>query len=198
MSKTAKINYVCAACGAVSSKWSGQCGDCGEWNTLTEQRPISATRSNQRVGYAGEVGAVTRLSEVATQSVVRTHTGLEELDRVLGGGLVEGSVVLIGGDPGIGKSTILLQTMTQLAQHLPALYITGEESLAQVALRARRLELPMDQLQLMAETRVENILATAAAVQPRVMVVDSIQTIYTDTLTSAPGGCHKFVSRQRC
>ncbi len=188
MTKTAKTSYVCSACGAIASKWSGQCSDCGEWNTLGEQRSVAVTRTNQRAGYAGEVGAVTRLDAVTTQSVARINTGLNELDRVLGGGLVEGSVVLIGGDPGIGKSTILLQTMTQLAQQLPALYITGEESLAQVALRARRLELPMDQLQLMAETRVENILATAAAEKPRVMVVDSIQTIYTDALTSAPGG----------
>lgn len=188
MSKAAKRLYVCNACGAVASKWSGQCADCGAWNTLSEQVAEASLRPGHKGGYAGEARAVTRLDAVATRDEQRVGTGLDELDRVLGGGLVAGSVVLIGGDPGIGKSTILLQTLTHLAASLPALYITGEESLAQVALRARRLELPMDALQLMAETRVETILATAAAEQPRVMVIDSIQTLFTDALTSAPGG----------
>jgi DNA repair protein RadA/Sms len=186
MSKSKSV-YVCTACGAEFSKWAGQCGECAAWNTLTEV--VRETAKSGRVsGYAGAAAAVTRLSEVSTHVEARVASGLSELDRVLGGGLVAGSVVLIGGDPGIGKSTILLQTLTHLAQSLPALYVTGEESLGQVAMRARRLELPMDGLQLMAETSVETIIATAREQKPRILVVDSIQTIYTEALQSAPGG----------
>ncbi|HET8730787.1 MAG TPA: ATPase domain-containing protein, partial [Moraxellaceae bacterium] len=166
MSK-AKSLYVCTSCGAESTKWAGQCGDCGAWNTMTEsvrEAPVKGVRGG---GYSGQAGAVTLLNEVSTTAETRVESGLSELDRVLGGGLVAGSVVLIGGDPGIGKSTILLQTLTHLAQSLPALYVTGEESLAQVAMRARRLELPMDRLKLMAETSVENIIATAREQKPR-------------------------------
>jgi DNA repair protein RadA/Sms len=187
MSK-AKSVYVCTSCGSGSSKWSGQCGECGLWNTLTETVKEAAPKGVRGGGYAGQAGAVTLLSEVHATAEERVPSGLSELDRVLGGGLVPGSVVLIGGDPGIGKSTILLQTLTHLAQSLPALYVTGEESLGQVAMRARRLELPMDKLRLMAETSVENIIATAREQKPRVLVVDSIQTLYTEALQSAPGG----------
>jgi DNA repair protein RadA/Sms len=187
MSK-AKSVYVCTSCGAEFSKWSGQCGECGLWNTLTETVKEAAPKGARGGGYAGQAGAVTLLSEVHATAEERVPSGLSELDRVLGGGLVPGSVVLIGGDPGIGKSTILLQTLTHLAQSLPALYVTGEESLGQVAMRARRLELPMDKLNLMAETSVENIIATAREQKPRVLVVDSIQTLYTEALQSAPGG----------
>ena len=188
MSKTAKTIHTCSACGSEFSKWAGQCTDCGTWNSLVESVRAPVLKGPRAGGYAGQAGEVTVLDQVRTQDAPRVATGLSELDRVLGGGLVADSVVLIGGDPGIGKSTILLQTMTHLADSLPALYITGEESLAQVALRARRLELPMGRLKVMAETSVERIIATAQVEQPRVLVVDSIQTLYTEALTSAPGG----------
>lgn len=188
MSKSAKTLYACSACSAEFSKWSGQCSDCGAWNTIGEQVRAPALKGPRAGGYAGQAGAVTVLGEVSIVAETRTATGLGELDRVLGGGLVAGSVVLIGGDPGIGKSTILLQTLTHLAASMPALYITGEESLAQVAMRAQRLELPTGQLRMMAETSVETIIATAQVEMPRVLVVDSIQTLYTEALTSAPGG----------
>lgn len=145
-------------------------------------------RQKASQGYAGQVATVTVLNEVRVNAESRTPTGLSELDRVLGGGLVEGSVVLIGGDPGIGKSTILLQTLTWLAQSQRALYVTGEESLGQVAMRAKRLELPCDRLRIMAETCVENIAATLRSEKPAVAVIDSIQTLYTEAIQSAPGG----------
>lgn len=184
-----KTQFACSECGSVFPKWSGQCADCGAWNSLLEStsEPAVLTRGG-RAGYTGQAQAVTTLSAVSLVADPRIPTGLDELDRVLGGGLVEGSVVLIGGDPGIGKSTILLQTMVHLGQHCAALYVTGEESLQQVAMRAKRLELPADHLRLMAETSIENILATARKETPRVMVVDSIQTVYSETLTAAPGG----------
>lgn len=188
----AKTQYVCNECGSAFAKWAGQCTDCGAWNSLTEFNPDRGmgprAGKGAKTGWAGEARTVTTMAEVALVEEPRVPSGSSELDRVLGGGLVEGSVVLIGGDPGIGKSTILLQTMTHLAARMPALYITGEESLQQVALRARRLDLPMDALRLMSETSIENILATAAKEQPKVMVVDSIQTVYSEALTSAPGG----------
>lgn len=187
MSKIKSV-YACSACGAESSKWGGQCGECGAWNTLSEVVQTPMPKGPRVGGYAGRVAEVTLLADVRADAEARVPTGLSELDRVLGGGLVAGSVVLIGGDPGIGKSTILLQTLTHLAAHLPALYVTGEESPGQVAMRARRLELPVDKLQLMAETCVENIIATAREKKPRVLVVDSIQTLYTEALQSAPGG----------
>ncbi|MES3040268.1 MAG: DNA repair protein RadA [Pseudomonadota bacterium] len=188
MSKSAKILYACSACAVESSKWAGQCSDCGAWNTIVEQVRAPAMKGPRAGGYTGQARAVTVLGAVSIAAETRTATGLGELDRVLGGGLVAGSVVLIGGDPGIGKSTILLQTLTHLATSMPALYITGEESLAQVAMRAQRLELPTGQLRMMAETSVEVIIATAQVEKPRVLVVDSIQTLYTEALTSAPGG----------
>lgn len=185
----AKTVFVCSDCGSEARKWSGQCGDCGAWNTLVEFKPDTApTGRGSRSGYTGQAQEVTTMANVSVGEEPRIATGLSELDRVLGGGLVEGSVVLIGGDPGIGKSTILLQTLTHLSQNIPALYVTGEESLQQVALRAHRLELPQDGLRLMSETSIENIIATAKREQPKVMVVDSIQTIYSESLSSAPGG----------
>ena len=186
----AKTQFVCSDCGSVFAKWAGQCADCGAWNTLSEFNPDRGMSSNRggKTSWAGEARLVTTMAEVSLVEEPRVETGTSELDRVLGGGLVEGSVVLIGGDPGIGKSTILLQTMTHLAADQVALYITGEESLQQVALRARRLDLPTDRLRLMSETSIENILATAAKEQPKVMVVDSIQTVYSEGLSSAPGG----------
>lgn len=188
-----KTSYICQSCGSRYPKWAGQCTDCGEWNSLIEEKaePSVSHRAKPKAGgYAGQAASVTRLNQVSVSRETRMTTGISEFDRVLGGGLVTGSVVLIGGDPGIGKSTILLQTATHMAQYqdTSALYITGEESLSQVALRANRLELPADRLNVMAETCVETICATLHQEQPAVAILDSIQTLYTETLQSAPGG----------
>jgi DNA repair protein RadA/Sms len=190
MAKAAKPIYVCSDCGASFPKWAGQCADCGAWNTLLEQAPSAGTPSGGRfAGYSGDAKAqsVRRLSEVAAESTQRTGTGLGELDRVLGGGLVLGSVVLIGGDPGIGKSTLLIQAMALLAEQMPVLYVSGEESAEQIGLRAQRLGLPGERVQLLTETCVERIIALAQQHRPRVLVLDSIQTFYTEELQSAPG-----------
>lgn len=196
MSK-AKTIYSCQHCGTNHPKWSGQCSDCGEWNSLVEARHESAPTHRAKTGtlsngYAGQASQVTKLNKVSMSKEARLSTGISEFDRVLGGGLVTGSVVLIGGDPGIGKSTILLQTLTHMADNKEgpsrALYVTGEESLSQVALRAQRLDLPTDHLNVMAETCVETICATLAQEKPAVAVLDSIQTLYTESLQSAPGG----------
>jgi DNA repair protein RadA/Sms len=186
MSK-AKLQYYCSACGSLHNKWGGQCGDCGAWNTLEESLSLPAGKNNTRTGgYAGEQVTIRSLNEVSLGEDPRIPTRQPELDRVLGGGLVAGSVILIGGDPGIGKSTILLQTLTTLTE-LSSLYVTGEESVQQVGLRARRLGLPTDKLRLLTETCVENVLTLAAQEKPGLMVIDSIQTIFTDHLQSAPG-----------
>jgi DNA repair protein RadA/Sms len=189
MGKQAKTVYVCTDCGAQSPKWAGQCGDCGAWNTLQETTAAAAAPSAGRFsGYAGTDGArIQRLVEVDAEHVERVGTGLGELDRVLGGGLVKGSVVLIGGDPGIGKSTLLLQALALLAAQRSALYVSGEESAEQIGLRARRLDLPTEQLQLLTETSVERILGLIGAAPPKVLVMDSVQTFYTESLQSAPG-----------
>ena len=188
MSKV-KTQYVCNECGAVTPKWAGQCGDCGQWNCLSEQLEAKKSPQNARfAGYAGAEKQLQKLSEVKHEETARIGTQLNEFDRVLGGGLVPGSVVLIGGDPGIGKSTILLQSMCHLSQKLDAVYVTGEESAQQISMRAQRLGLNGDKLSLLTETQVETIIATAQRVEPQVMVIDSIQTIYTDLLQSAPGG----------
>src|SRR5690606_28796416 len=183
-----KTVFACTACGAVSPKWAGQCPDCGAWNTLQEtvQTPAARGPTLVRGQYAGDRG-VQSLHQVPTDAELRFTTGLGELDRVLGGGLVEGAVILLGGDPGIGKSTLLLQALALLSQQLPALYVTGEESLRQVALRAGRLGLQSDKLKVLAETSVEAILQVAQSEAPRVMVIDSVQTVYTEHLQSAPG-----------
>jgi DNA repair protein RadA/Sms len=187
-----KIFYTCQACGARYPQWAGHCAECGAWNTLVEELSIktSSARSGQLSGYAGAASntQVTPLHAVQLENINRFSSNTAELDRVLGGGIVLGSVVLIGGDPGIGKSTLLLQAMCELSLTHKALYVTGEESMQQVALRAHRLSLPQQQLQLLPETNVERILAVAASVQPQVMVIDSIQTMNTDLLQSAPGG----------
>ena len=184
-----KLLYSCTQCGAQAPKWTGQCGDCGAWNSLTEIAKTAPLRAGRFAGFAGDAGQVQlqRLADVTADDVTRQATGINEFDRVLGGGLVPGSVVLIGGDPGIGKSTILLQTLVAMGQDNKAMYVTGEESLQQVSMRAQRLGLVSDDLQLMAETRIEQILATANKQRPDVMVVDSIQTVYTEELQSAPG-----------
>jgi DNA repair protein RadA/Sms len=179
--------YVCNACGARLPKWAGQCPDCSAWNSIDEVPDLPA--SSGRRGYTGSATgtSVVSLAEVAPERHVRTGSGIAELDRVLGGGLVQGSVVLIGGDPGIGKSTLLLQASASLGAERPVLYVTGEESPQQVSLRARRLGLGGEGIRLLAETGVERVLAAAGAERPRVMVVDSIQTLFTDLLPSAPG-----------
>jgi DNA repair protein RadA/Sms len=183
-----KTRYVCQHCGAQYPKWSGQCSECNAWNSLVEELTISTKRSISLGGFTPlSDGEVKLLAEVELSQEVRTPTGSQELDRILGGGLVMGSVILIGGDPGIGKSTLLLQTLCQLSQQQSALYITGEESLQQVTLRARRLGLPENKLHVLAETSMERIITIAQKLQPKVMVVDSIQTMATDLLQSAPG-----------
>ncbi|MBY5267885.1 DNA repair protein RadA [Spiribacter salinus] len=187
-----KTLFVCTACGASSPQWAGQCAECGEWNTLEEQvqAPTATTsRGSARGGsqYAGDSGVVS-LSEVPRDAETRFPTGIGEFDRVLGGGLVAGGVVLLGGDPGIGKSTLLLEAVARVAGRHGALYVTGEESLRQVGMRAERLGVEDDGLKLLAETRVEAIIEMAARERPEVLVVDSIQTIHSDALGSAPGG----------
>ncbi|MAV76290.1 MAG: DNA repair protein RadA [Cellvibrionales bacterium] len=185
----AKSAYVCTDCGSEYSKWQGQCSDCGVWNTLSEIRLSSATQRGERlVGYSGTQSEVQTLDAIDLASLPRQSTGLLEFDRVLGGGLVAGSAILIGGDPGAGKSTVLLQVMCALAKQKAALYVTGEESPQQVAMRANRLGLPTDQLQLATETNIEAVIALAQKIKPAVMVVDSIQVMHTSDLQSAPGG----------
>ncbi len=183
-----KSSFVCNQCGAVSSKWLGQCPDCDAWNSYSEQLAAPAAKSSRFAGFAGAQSGVTRLADVRGGEVARWPTRSAELDRVLGGGLVPGSVVLLGGDPGVGKSTLLLQTLCALSESHGALYVTGEESLEQVSLRAQRLGLQAGDLRLLAETQVERLIAIAQDEKPQVMVVDSVQTLYTEQLSSAPGG----------
>ncbi|WP_288637465.1 DNA repair protein RadA [uncultured Oxalobacter sp.] len=184
----AKIQYTCTECGGISSKWAGKCPACGQWNTLVETIVESSANrfSANRQGIA-QMAPVLSLADIDAIDVPRFESGINEFDRVLGGGLVSGGVVLIGGDPGIGKSTLLLQTLVNLAQHKNVLYVSGEESGAQVALRAKRLGLTAKNLQLQAEIQLEKIIGTLDKLKPEVAVVDSIQTIYSDALTSAPG-----------
>lgn len=179
-----KITHACQDCGAMYSKWSGQCSNCNAWNSIVEE--IQQTTSRYQ-GYAIGEPEVTQMTSVTLDEESRISTGLTELDRVLGGGLIIGSVVLTGGDPGIGKSTLLLQTLCHLSQSVKVLYVSGEESLQQITLRARRLGLPEENLHLLADTQVERILKLAQKEKPRVLVVDSIQTMHTDILQSAPG-----------
>jgi len=181
--------YVCSACGASFPKWSGQCSECFAWNVLEESvAPPLSGKAARFAGYAGERAAgVVRLAEVEVEREARYPSGTPELDRVLGGGVVDGSVVLIGGDPGIGKSTLLIQTLARLAGERRTLYVSGEESPRQISLRARRLGLPAGELRLLPETCVERIIAGAERERPQAMVVDSIQTVYTELLQSAPG-----------
>jgi len=183
----AKTQYTCNECGSISPKWVGQCTDCGAWNTLTEVAMVKPSNSRWQ-GYAGAQDiSLIPLPDITAQAAERLSTGLQELDQVLGGGMVEGSVILIGGDPGIGKSTLLLQALANLPDPAQALYVTGEESLQQVSLRAQRLGVGKVPLKLLAETQVESIIALASNQKPRVMVIDSVQTIFTQTLQSAPG-----------
>ncbi|HET7864817.1 MAG TPA: DNA repair protein RadA [Burkholderiaceae bacterium] len=182
-----KTLYTCRECGGTSPKWLGKCPHCNAWNTLEESVAESATPSRNRFQPLSKTQPVATLSEIEAADVSRTPTGLEELDRVLGGGIVEGGVVLIGGDPGIGKSTLLLQSAEALASRVKVLYVTGEESGAQIAMRAHRLGLDGRQVRVFAEIQLEKILATLEAEQPAFCVIDSIQTVYSDQLSSAPG-----------
>ena len=183
----AKSIYVCEACGARQPKWQGQCPDCGAWNSVIEAAgPDRRSARAERAQYAGRV-ELARLDALEAARVERLESGLGELDRVLGGGLVPGSVVLLGGDPGIGKSTLLLEAVANLAAARSVCYVTGEESLDQIALRARRLGVGHAPVQLLAETCVEAVLGQIEAAPPAVLVIDSIQTLYTDALESAPG-----------
>lgn len=189
----AKTAYVCTACGAEHGQWQGQCVACKEWNTLSRISlgNVAATPAAKvdfrKQGYAGTTSGVQDLSEIDLAAVPRLSSSLEELDRVLGGGLVPGSAILIGGNPGAGKSTLLLQVMCTLAQSARALYVTGEESLQQVGMRARRLGLPEKNLKLLAETNVEKICQVAQEQQPQLLVVDSIQVMHSSDIPSAPG-----------
>ena len=184
----AATQYQCLECATILRKWSGQCPDCKAWNTVQEIKPAVATQSNRGNWTARETTTeIVTLSDVPETSTARFSSQIDELDRVLGGGMVHGSVVLLGGDPGIGKSTILLQCLTRVSQQFGTLYVTGEESLQQVNLRAKRLELPRDKLKLLSSTCVEEIISHAVKQQPTVIVIDSIQTIYTDSLQSAAG-----------
>ncbi|WP_373976048.1 DNA repair protein RadA [Chitinibacter sp. SCUT-21] len=185
MSKV-KNQFVCRLCGGLSPKWQGQCPQCGEWNSLEEQVVQPAVTTGRFQSLAAD-GAIKNLSDVEAEELPRTPTHLAELDRVLGGGLVPGGVVLIGGDPGIGKSTLLLQALARLAESLPVLYVSGEESAQQIALRARRLGVPAAKVRLYPEISLEKILLALEREAPKVVVIDSIQTIYTEALTSAPG-----------
>lgn len=191
--KSDKATFYCTECGTEHSRWAGQCSACGTWNSIKEWTAPKLTSASHATakgaaGYAGARSSVIKLSDVSLAEAPSWHTGLHEFDRVLGGGLVPGSVVLIGGDPGIGKSSILLQVQTFLAQQqLSTLYVSGEESLQQIALRAHRMQLPADNLSLLAETDMDAILAVAAQTQPQVMVIDSIQTMQLESISSAAG-----------
>jgi DNA repair protein RadA/Sms len=183
-----KTHFSCTECGGSSPKWLGKCPACGAWNTLIEAVAEHVGTARHRFTSLAKPSEVATLSEIEAVDMARTPTGHEELDRVLGGGVVEGGVVLIGGDPGIGKSTLLLQALDSLQRSgQSTLYVTGEESGAQVALRSRRLGLDNSQVKVLAEIKLEKILATLQALQPDIAVIDSIQTVYSDQLTSAPG-----------
>jgi DNA repair protein RadA/Sms len=184
---TSKSIYTCTECGGTNAKWLGKCPHCGAWNTLTETAAEPAGGGKNRYQALAKSQPVATLSEIEASDFERTPTGQEELDRVLGGGIVAGGVVLIGGDPGIGKSTLLLQAVESLSQTVKVLYVTGEESGAQVAMRSRRLGLAGDKVRVLAEIGLEKILATIEAEAPDFCVIDSIQTLYSEQLTSAPG-----------
>ncbi|MEN9315863.1 MAG: repair protein RadA, partial [Pseudomonadota bacterium] len=182
-----KSQYVCSECGGVNAKWLGQCPACNAWNTLVESVTADRSVSKNRYASLAPTQDIQILGSVAAQEIERMPSGIDEFDRVLGGGLVEGSVVLIGGDPGIGKSTLLLQSLAHLSVSHDVLYVSGEESASQVALRARRLGVDADRLPLLAEISLERISAAIETRRPAVVVVDSIQTLYSEQLQSAPG-----------
>ena len=186
----AKTHFVCSECGGTASKWTGQCGACGQWNTMVESLVEAGGNnrySNPSHQSLAQTAPVLSLADIEAAEVPRFGTGMDEFDRVLGGGLVSGGVVLIGGDPGIGKSTLLLQALANLSRLKKVLYVSGEESGAQIALRAHRLAIEARELKLQAEIQLEKILGSLAEHKPEVVVIDSIQTMYSDALSSAPG-----------
>ncbi|KQT43510.1 MULTISPECIES: DNA repair protein RadA [unclassified Methylophilus] len=181
----AKTQYTCTECGASEPKWQGQCPSCHAWNTLVETVPETVTQS--RFASLAPTAQLQKLADVEAQDVSRQPTGIDEFDRVLGGGLVAGGVVLIGGDPGIGKSTLLLQTVCKVSQNLKSFYISGEESAQQIAMRAKRLGLDASQVDVLAEINLEKISQVLQQHQPDLVIIDSIQTVYSEALQSAPG-----------
>ena len=185
----AKTVYTCTECGASEPKWQGQCPSCMAWNTLVESIEEAATtnRYANKFQSLAATGQLQKLSTIKAADIARQPTGISEFDRVLGGGLVEGGVVLIGGDPGIGKSTLLLQVLCHLGKSAQAIYVSGEESPQQIAMRARRLGLDASEVELLAEINLEKILATLQTHRPNIAVIDSIQTVYSEALQSAPG-----------
>lgn len=192
MAKAVKRAFVCNECGADYPRWQGQCSACHAWNTITEVRLAAApsARNDRFSGFAGDAKGISRvqkLSEISLEALPRFSTGFKEFDRVLGGGVVPGSAILIGGNPGAGKSTLLLQTMCRLASEMKTLYVTGEESLQQVAMRAHRLGLPTNELNMLSETSIEQICLIAAQEQPKLMVIDSIQVMHMADIQSSPG-----------
>lgn len=192
MAKAAKRAFVCNECGADYPRWQGQCSACHAWNTITEVCLAAApsARNDRFSGFAGDAKGISRvqkLSEISLEALPRFSTGFKEFDRVLGGGVVPGSAILIGGNPGAGKSTLLLQTMCRLATEMKTLYVTGEESLQQVAMRAHRLGLPTTELNMLSETSIEQICLIAAQEQPKLMVIDSIQVMHMADIQSSPG-----------
>lgn len=190
MTKKVKTAFVCDQCGADYPRWNGQCTSCGEWNTIKEIRlaPAGGDRQHRAAGYAGLRSEVKLLSDVNLSQAERISTGIGEFDRVLGGGIVNGSVVLIGGAPGAGKSTLLLQAIANIAaRDISVLYVSGEESLQQIAERAHRLKLPAEKIMMLAETSVQQICDTLDSIQPQILVIDSIQVMHTQDTESAPG-----------
>ena len=190
MSKKTKTAFVCEQCGADYPRWNGQCTSCGEWNTIKEIRlaPAAVERHHRSTGYTGLRSEVKLLSDVNLAHTERISTGITEFDRVLGGGIVKGSVVLIGGAPGAGKSTLLLQAIASIAERgVSVLYVSGEESLQQIAERAHRLKLPADKIMMLAETSVQQICMVLDDIQPQILVIDSIQVMYTESAESVAG-----------
>ena len=186
----AKVQYVCSECGTASIKWSGQCPDCQSWNTLNEEIiGATGTDDSRHKSHLAGPAQVRSLDKLEFSEEPRQSTGIGELDRVIGGGLVPGSVILIGGDPGIGKSTVLIQALSSIAEqgNSNTLYVSGEESVQQIGLRARRLGLPLEKLRIYTENHLESILETAKREEPSVIVIDSIQTMYTEVSSAAPG-----------
>ena len=191
-----KSIYVCTECGYESAKWQGRCPDCGNWNTLVEETRIIGKEKKGAPAMQREASPVMALDTVNADESVRYHTGMEELDRVLGGGIVPGAAILVCGDPGIGKSTVLLQMCRTLEEHLQVLYVSGEESEQQLKMRADRLRVESDNLYVLSETDLDAILEAFEAVKPDILIADSIQTLFTPDNTSAPGSVSQVDARQ--
>lgn len=187
-----KQQYQCKSCGAIHSKWAGQCGDCGEWNSLNEftepSNPRTPKAGSRLSGYAGAKESVHKLNQIELDELPRLSTQNSEFDRVLGGGIVPGSVVLLAGTPGAGKSTLTLQTLCELSHAIKSIYLTGEESLSQVAMRASRLNLPTEHLDIAAETDVIAVLAMINQLKSKLVVIDSLQAMYHPDVQGTPGG----------